>query len=422
AAPVPAAATPVAVDPPVALIADSPPSPESDEPASVEPFQPGGGEGQIRAIISRIARFRTHRGGAAAAPEPAEPRGHDLFHFETGADGVIRWIEGVAREALIGETIARPAAGAHGVDAQAPGAFRRRSAFRDARLLVAGAGPTSGEWRIAGVPVFAPRDGRFLGYRGTGRRPRLDERAEALGSPAPAPAAPGLAADSLRQLVHELRTPLNAIGGFAEMIRRQMRGPVSSVYRERAQRIAEQSAQLLAAVDDLDVAARLDGARLELQRAPVDVAALLASICAEQRDLVLDRGALLACEAALELPRAIGDAAAMRRMIARLIAASTAIAEPGERFDAKLAARDGALALAVTRPARLRGVSDTELLDPGYGPEGEWPDAPLLGLGFSLHLVRRLASAAGCALVIDDAHFTLRLPVDDARTDAGAGA
>jgi signal transduction histidine kinase len=414
---------PPPIAPPVALVAESAAPPEAGEPEVVELFQPNGGEGQIRAIISRIARFRTHRAGSAATAEPAYDESHDLFHFETGSDGVIRWIEGVPREALIGATIARPADGAYGVDAQAPGAFRRRGAFRDARLLVAGGGATSGEWRIAGVPAFAPQDGRFLGYRGTGRRPRLDERAETLGpAPAPRPAAPGLAADSLRQLVHELRTPLNAIGGFAEMIRRQMRGPVSSVYRDRAQRIAEQAAQLLAAVDDLDVAARLDGARLELQRAPVDVAALLSSVCADQRDLVRDRGAEIVCEAMPALPRAIGDAAAMRRMIARLIASSTAIAETGERFTARLgSAADGGLELAVTRPARLKGVGDAELLDPGYGPEGEWPDAPLLGLGFSLHLVRRLASAAGCALMIGDAQFTLRLPADDARTDIGTG-
>ena len=417
-------ADPPAADPPVTLVADAVLAPEPGELEVVTPFQPGAGEGQIRAIISRIARFRTARNGAIGSPEPAGEEVQHLFQFETGPDGVIRWIEGVPRGPLIGETIARAAQGPHGVDAQAPGAFRRRAAFRDARLLVAGSGPAGGEWRIAGVPVFAPLDGRFLGYRGAGRRPRLDESAETLGrAPAPPAAAPGLAADSLRQLVHELRTPLNAIGGFAEMIRRQMRGPVSHVYRERARRIADQAAQLLAAVDDLDVAARLDGARLELQRAPVDVAALLSSICEDQRDLLRDRGAEIAYTMPPVLPRAVGDAAAMRRMIARLIASSTAIADVGERFTVTLdTGIDGGLELAVTRPARLRGVGDVELLDPGYGPEGEWPDAPLLGLGFSLHLVRRLASAAGCALLIGDAQFTLRLPVEDARTDFLAGA
>jgi hypothetical protein len=50
------------------------------------------------------------------------------------------------------------------------------------------------------------------------------------------------------------------------------------------------------------------------------------------------------------------------------------------------------------------------LLDPGYSPEGDWPGAPVLGLGFSLRLVRNLAEAVGGALVIDEDRFALYLP------------
>jgi signal transduction histidine kinase len=404
------------------------PAPPSAE-IGPAPYEPGAGEGQIRAIISRIARFKKGRDGLVAPVDSSE-EGHDLFHFETGPDGVIRWVEGVSRGPIVGETIAAPAAGAYGVDAQAPGAFRRRAAFRDARLLVAGSGSSGGEWRIAGVPIFAPADGRFLGYRGTGRRPRIDERAELVGQSVGAPtvgasddgAAAGLAADSLRQLVHELRTPLNAIGGFAEMIRRQMRGPVSGVYRDRAQRIAEQASQLLAAVDDLDVAAGLDSARLELQCVPVDVAMLLRAVCADHVDLLHARGAAITDDIAPGLPQVLGDAGALRRMIARLVASSAALADVDETIRATLGADPtGGLLLTVSRPARLAATTEAELLDPGYGPDGDWPDAPLLGLGFSLHLVRRLAAAAGGALVIDDARFLLHLPDAEETTDAGAG-
>ncbi|MDB5738699.1 MAG: histidine kinase [Sphingomonas bacterium] len=426
---------PTPVDPPIA----SDPWAELAEPALASglplaeiapaPYEPGAGEGQIRAIISRIARFKKGRDGLIA-PIGVPDEEHELFHFEAGPDGIIRWVEGVSRGPIVGETIAAPAAGAYGVDAQAPGAFRRRAAFRDARLLVAGSGSSGGEWRIAGVPIFAPADGRFLGYRGTGRRPRIDERAELAGQSAGAPtvgasydgAAAGLAADSLRQLVHELRTPLNAIGGFAEMIRRQMRGPVSGVYRDRAQRIAEQASQLLAAVDDLDVAARLDSARLELQRVPVDVAMLLRAVCADHVDLLHARGAAITDDIAPGLPQALGDAGALRRMIARLVASSAALADVDEMIRATLGADPtGGLLLTVSRPARLAATTEAELLDPGYGPDGDWPDAPLLGLGFSLHLVRRLAVAAGGALVIDDARFLLHLPHAEETTDAGAG-
>lgn len=396
-------------------------------PDLVEPFEPGAGEGQIRAIISRIARFRSLRDDLPARDDPpdAEPAPADRFLFETGTDGVIRWVEGVPRGPLIGETVATPARGAYGVDAQAPGAFRRRAPFRDARLMVAGRGAASGEWRIAAVPVFAPATGRFLGYRGQARRPRSDERAEgapAIGATATGPATGDLASsDSLRQLVHELRTPLNAIGGFAEMIRRQMRGPVSEAYRDRAERIADQAGQLLTAVDDLDISARLDSARIDLQRLAVDVPALLEPVCAELGEAAAARDVSIAGTFPGDLPAVIGDAAVIRRMATRLLAAASGLAAPGDAVAIIVEAiGPGALAIRITRPARLAQTSESALFDPGYGPDGDWPDAPLLGLGFSLHLVRRLATAMAGQLLVDADWFTLRLPIGE--QNAGVGA
>ncbi|USI72974.1 sensor histidine kinase [Sphingomonas morindae] len=360
------------------------------------PFAPGEGEGQIRSIISRIARFRTRREDEAVPPAPAQRA--SLIRFETDSAGIFRWVEGVPRGPLIGETIATPASGAYGVDGQAPGAFRRRAAFRNARLMVAGQGPAAGEWRIAGVPVFDPRDGRFLGYRGTGRRPRADERAEAAAHP-----------DSLRQLVHELRTPLNAIGGFAEMIRRQMRGPVASAYRDRAAGIVEQAGRLMTAVDDLDVAARLDGRQLDLQRAALDLPALIAPICAEQAEASAARGVTFRWSIAPDLPLALGDASALRRMIARLASAAAAVAEPGETVVLEARAEGTGALLRVTRPPRLAALDEAALFDPGFGLAGAEGDGPLLGLGFSLHLVRRLAQLAGGQLRVEQGWFTLAL-------------
>ncbi|WP_454883902.1 sensor histidine kinase [Sphingomonas oryzagri] len=382
---------------------------------SAHALEHGAGEGQIRAIIDRIAGFRQRRDEPPADETEDQP---DSFRYETGTDGVIRWVEGVARGPLIGETIATPASGPVGVDAQAPGAFRRRAPFRDARLIVAGGSEAAGEWRIAGVPIFAVDTGRFQGYRGTARRPRSDERAE----PSLGLYGFGLDPDSLRQLVHELRTPLNAIGGFAEMIRRQMRGPISTAYRERAQAIAEQAGRLLAAVDDLDVAARLETQRLDLQRVEVDLGAMLGSVCGNHVDSARSRGADLRYELAPGLPAVQGDPAALRRMLGRLIAGASALAGEGESIRADLRlALEGGLALAVDRPTRLTGMAEAALLDPGFGPEGDAPDAPLLGLGFSLHLVRRLAATAGGTLAIEEDHFLLRLPAAASTGYAGAG-
>jgi len=391
------------------------PEPVDEADGSAVPL-PLDGEIQIRDLMARIDAFR--RAGQSADTAAAEDEAGEGFRFETGADGAILWVADAPRGPLIGITLAAAAEPLdHGVDGHVAGAFRQRAPFRDARLSVAGVGSAAGEWRISAVPFFDPKDGRFIGYRGTARRPRADETAVAggliglYGS--------GLPADSLRQLVHELRTPLNAIVGFAEMIERQLLGPAAHEYRGRASEIVAHGRRLLATVDDLDVSARLESHRLALDPGPVDAALLLARLRPEYERIAAARGIVIEVSVADPLPSVDADPIAVERMFARLLAATVGLAQTGERIGIGLAPiGDGderSVGLTLTRPNLIAGRDERALLDPGYSPEGDFPDAPVLGLGFALRLVRNLAAAARGRLDIDAAAFALRLP---ARKDA----
>ena len=372
------------------------------------------GESQIRALVDRIEAYRRQKGeGMAAATAARTPLPvAESFRWETGTDGVIRWIEGAPREAILGQSIARIAGPAtHGVDGQAAGAFEKRAPFRDARLVVPGQGPAAGDWRISGVPVFDPARGAFTGYRGAARRPRLDQVAR------PPSGGAGLfgdsfPADAVRQLIHELRTPLNAITGFAELIEGQYMGPAATPYRARAGRIIGEAHDLLSAIDDLDTAARIETSRLELDPAAVDVAAVVGRLHQSYARLAAQRSAGLTLEIAPGLSPAAVDSAAAERMLGRLFAATIGLAGPGETLRATLAAAAGGarLSLAIDRPQAIAGLGEAALLDPGYTPQGDWPDAPALGLGFALRLVRNLAEAAGGALSIGVERIRLDLP------------
>jgi hypothetical protein len=116
----------------------------------------------------------------------------------------------------------------------------------------------------------------------------------------------------------------------------------------------------------------------------------------------------------------MGDPAALRRMIGRLVGASAALTGEGETIRVTLTAgaSPAMLELTVGRPARLDGQGDSVLFDTAHGAEGDWPDASLLGLGFSLHLVRRLAAAAGGGLRIEADRFLLTLPASEGRAAA----
>jgi hypothetical protein len=381
------------------------------------PAEAAQSDSQIRELVKRIEAYRKQKDSARFA---AIHEGRAAaFRWETGTDGILVWVEGAPRGPLVGQSIAWfGGPGQHGVDGQAAGGFDKRAPFRDARFIVAGDGPAAGDWRISGIPFFDPATGAFQGYRGTARRPRPDELARSAADDAP----PGVfgtqfPADSLRQLIHELRTPLNAIIGFAEMIEGQYMGPAASSYRDRASNIMEQARGLLTAVDDLDTAARIESRRLDLDEGAADAVALLVRLHDSYEKVAAQRGARIAVEIGQGLPRARVEPGAAERMFARLLAGTIGLAGEGETIAVRLAlAPPGtprALRLSLDRPQAIAGLDEAALLDPGYSPDGDWPGAPALGLGFALRLVRNLAEAVGGGLEMGPDRFALTLPAED---------
>ncbi|ENY80144.1 histidine kinase dimerization/phospho-acceptor domain-containing protein [Sphingopyxis sp. MC1] len=369
---------------------------------------------QISELVRRIDKYQSSR----SKPAPARPR--TSFLFETGPDGVIRWVDGITRGAAIGLSIAESALGGEpGTDGAAVGAFRQRAEIVNARMILEGSAADAGEWRFSALPWFDPATGQFCGYRGTARRPQHNELP--YGRPESSDSG-----DSIRQLIHELRSPLNAISGFAQIISGQMFGPVSGAYRKMADSIIADAGAVQDIIDDLEVAARSTGT---VEARPTDEVADLATVMAQIEG---DLAPLLADQRIdLSISRVGGpflahaDDANSRRMVGRLLTALVDICEAGTTLVGQLVAEagpDDMLQLRIVRPAAIRYASAADLLDPGFSPEGEAPGAAILSLGFSLRLVDSLARGAGGRLDIGHNALTLYLPSANPRADTELGA
>jgi signal transduction histidine kinase len=376
---------------------------------------------EINELLQRIDAYQRQREDKPGVPllrsdygdnddQPAlfdlKPVQSPSFRFETDAVGLVRWIEGAARAPLIGLSLdfAALPAGSR-VDGVAAGAFRRRAGFANARLVVEGNSDAAGQWRITGIPVFDRETGRFTGYRGTARRPRADESAE------PARPSRNPQSDALRQLVHELRTPTNAIAGFAEMIETQLLGPVPQPYRDHASQIRSQAADLLTAIDDIDLAARIESNALDLRPGTVPVASLLMQIADDLTSLARLRGTVLTIGSSAPELAIAGDDRAVERLIARLMATLVASGSKGEKIE--ITAESGAdaqVVLTFDRPQALAAYGVESILTIDAEAEAEAEGAPLLGTGFALRLARNLANELGGALVIGEQALTLHLP------------
>ena len=365
----------------------------------------------ISEVLARIENLRQDRQFVRTSPAPTTPAATasgprprrvqesaaSLFRWECGPSGEIAWVEGVPRGALIGRSLAQP--GEHnGIEARIQRAFAVRAPFRDATMAVGGEGPAAGEWKLSGVPAFEPMDGRFAGYRGVAVR---SETAEPDYSPYER--VEEVDENGLRELVHELKTPLNAIIGFAEIIDGQYLGPAETVYRERAAEIASQGRLLLAAIEDLDVAAQLRSSPSSADGS-TDLNALLTALLPEFKERAGRRGAQF--EVALSRAPAVAtlDKIVLERLLRRFCSALIDVAEPRERMSATIDCDVGQCLISLNRPEAMRAISDSQL----FGREGESRD--FLASGFSLKLARGIAQTAGGDLRVTGDKLALVLP------------
>lgn len=337
------------------------------------------GARQVDALIDRL------RSDAPAAPAAGDLAGD--WRWESDAQGRFAYLEGAAPVAP-GDSLFDLG----GAEAIWPD-FARRAAFRGVRVEAG-----EGGCRLAGVPFFDRGDGRFLGYRGTAQ---WLQAAGLFGT--------GASSESLAKVAHEVRSPLNAIMGFAQMIESETLGPAAEAYRERAGAILDNAQRLLAALDDLTDAARLDRGHWPVDPAAVDTGGLADRIVDRHRPLAASRGVSLAVTVAPGLPPALADERSLDRAVKRLLAAVIAVAESGETLLLGVQRAGADIRLFLTRPSALDELTPERLLDTA-SVAGEGGGAPLLGLGFGLRLVRQLAEAMGGRFSIEPQRFTLTLP------------
>ncbi|MBL0925230.1 MAG: hypothetical protein IBJ12_12295 [Sphingomonadaceae bacterium] len=369
---------------------------------------------QIRDIVERIEKLRSERetGEAPYLPFADEnfrdyPEFVNEIRFETDENGTVSWVDGAPPGAVVGVDIAEPAFDdGPGPDAYGAAAFRQRMPLENARMRLCGADMIAGDWRINASPFFNAINGRFEGYRGIFRRPTIAESALISTDES-------ASSDHVQQLVHELRTPLGAIIGFSEIIEQQLFGPVTEDYRLLARNILNDAERLLAGFDDLSTAAKIESGQLSF--APgVTECGWLANRLAERLQGLSDllHVTLNLVQAHPVRPFAIDNEIA-ERMFSRLLSAVIIGCEPNEILDGRFRTEPGAAAtnrFILTLPQKLRQMEEAALFDLGPSSVDDASEAPLLGLGFSLRLVRSLARNAGGDLRFYNEALILMLP------------
>jgi signal transduction histidine kinase len=136
----------------------------------------------------------------------------------------------------------------------------------------------------------------------------------------------------LANMSHELRTPFNAIIGFAEMMTKEIFGPLGHQrYGEYAQHINDSASHLLELINDILDVSRIENESLQIDEEPLDLGPLLRS-CVEMvrvraaKNLV---GIDLEVDAGLGL---VGDERRVKQTVINVLANAVKFSRTGTRI------------------------------------------------------------------------------------------
>lgn len=373
---------------------------------------------RIDEIVEKIESLRSSR-ETLDAPQLPLQGGIDSelstvkeIYFSTDSQGTIDWVDGVPRGALVGTSLSEPSYdGCPGPDASGAAAFKQRITLDNARMKLCGPEMIDGDWRINAAPFFDIVNGRFKGYKGLLRRPNILESAGVDNLYTDTFAHDD--SDNLQQLIHELRTPLGAVIGFAEIIEQQLFGPASSEYRVLAKTILDEGNRLLSGFDDLNVAAKIDAGSFQASLGQTDCGWLIEKVSRKLTPLVKSQGANLIFSETEKLKPLMIENDDAERLFVRLLSALIMASSKDEQIIAhgtSITLDRPINQFTVTLPNALRGMNEQELFESGPERNEDNNKAPLLGLGFSLRLVRNLTNNIGGNLVFHSDNVTLNLP------------
>ncbi|HVZ32875.1 MAG TPA: response regulator, partial [Polyangiaceae bacterium] len=209
---------------------------------------------------------------------------------------------------------------------------------------------------------------------------------------AAAEAASAAKSEFLSSMSHELRTPLNAILGFAQLLQRDQREPLSDRHKARVQQILQGGEHLLRLIDDVLNLARIEAGRVSISTESVDVAGVLEEVRKTLEPMASRQGIEISLEAAPGTPaRVAADRTRFAQILLNFGSNAIKYNRPGGCVSFRVEQRDPGL-VRVTVQDTGNGIpfdKQHTLFQPFQRAGQE--TGPIEGTGIGLVITQRLA-------------------------------
>ncbi|HKE15015.1 MAG TPA: PAS domain S-box protein [Kofleriaceae bacterium] len=241
-----------------------------------------------------------------------------------------------------------------------------------------------------------------------------------------AEAASSAKSEFLSSMSHELRTPLNAILGFAQLLQRDRKSPLSDRHRERIDHVLKGGEHLLRLIDEILDLSRIESGRVSVSIEPFALPEVLAEVRTTLDPMALRAEvSLIIAPTPPDLPHVVADRTRFKQIL--LNYGSNSI---------KYGRRRGT---ATFRAEAAGGMVRVRVVDDGIGiPEDKQErvfqpfhragqeTGPIEGTGIGLAITRRLAELMGGRVGFHSAEgqgseFWIDIPAHASTEEAGRG-
>ena len=156
-----------------------------------------------------------------------------------------------------------------------------------------------------------------------------------------------LQADLVSIVSHELRTPLATINEFTALLSDQIGGPVSQEQQGFLGIIKDNVERLMRIINDLLDLAKIESGRITLDKAVVDVDALVNGVMQSMRPLAEAKGVSLSVERSGEAPDLFADADKVTQVLVNLLGNAIKFTDEAGRVTFRVTARSSELEFSV---------------------------------------------------------------------------
>jgi signal transduction histidine kinase len=250
---------------------------------------------------------------------------------------------------------------------------------------------------LQAVTVPLPDGNVLLSYLDTTDSTRVEhalrERNEALET------AGRLKSEFIANVSYELRTPLNAIIGFTEILANQYFGTLNTRQADYAQSILDSSGQLLSLINDILDLATIEAGYMEIDRAPVDIHALMSGVMTFARERARAQGLRLDFECPDDIGSVPGDERRLKQAIYNLVSNALKFTPPGGTVTLGARRENGRVALVVSDTGVGVAEQDQERIFEKFERGGS--QSRQSGAGLGLSLVKSLIELHGGTVTLD---------------------